>query len=95
MTESFSVRRTPKTVAQKALSIMKRAKIVDSRLSQAELSERGGTYSAFARWESNSLFGGSAEVRVDAEKSYGTTQVRIDSYSDKCAKLVERLRKSL
>jgi hypothetical protein len=95
-TESFSVRISPKTVANKALAMMRRAKLPDFKLKESGINQQGDGFVAAARWEEGGFFGSSAELRVEARKSYsGGTEVVITSPGDRCVKLVERLRKNL
>jgi len=95
-TETFSVRKNPKTVANKALGIMKRAKLAGFKLKESGVKQQGDAFVATARWEEGGFFGDSAELRVEARMAYsGGTDVVITSSGDRCARLAQRLRKSL
>jgi len=95
-TESFSVRISPKTVANKALAMMRRAKLPNLKLQECGINQQGDGFVAAARWQESGFFGGSVELRVEARKSYsGGTEVVIASPGEKFAGLVERLRRNL
>jgi hypothetical protein len=95
-TETFSVRTSPKTAANKALGIMRRAKLANFKLKESGVTQREDGYIACARWEEAGFFGGSAELRVEARKPYyGPTEITVTAPGDKFATLAERLRKGL
>lgn len=96
-TESFNVRGAPKTVAHKALGLIKRARLPKFKLTASGVTQDGDGFTVSARWkEDAAFFAGSAELRVQAQRGYsGTTQVVITADGERVAALAARLRRSL
>lgn len=87
----------PKTAANRALALLKRARPDGFKLKESRITDQGsGSFRVFVRWEEGGFFGGSAEMEVSAEDSFdGKTRVVINAYSGRVAKIADRLRKSL
>ena len=97
-TESFTVKGSPKAVAQKALGLMKRARLKNFKLKESGMAQRDEGFVASARWEEDAMFfAGSVELRVEARRAYdgGATQVVIEASDDRGSALTARLRRSL
>ena len=96
--ERFSVRGVPKSVATKAVAIMKRAKIPQYKLQECSVTQRGDSYVASARWDDNGIiFGSSVQLRVEAKRSYSGkgSEVEITNDGAPCTRLTDRLRREL
>lgn len=95
-TETFSVRTSPKTAANNALGIMRRAKLANFKLRESGVTQREDGYVAYALWEEGGFFGGSAELRVDARKPYyGPTEITVTTPGDRFVALAQSLRRGL
>lgn len=98
VSETFSVRSTPKTTVTKALTIMKRIKIPEYKLMECSVAQQGDTHVACARWEEYALlFCDSIVLRVNAKKSYSGkgTDVEVCNDGVQCARLTQKLRREL
>jgi hypothetical protein len=87
--QTFSAKGNPKTVANNAAKIIRRA-----QLQECSVTRRGDGYVTLARWEEDCLFlGSTVEIRVNATGPYSGkgSEVEITDCATPCPTLTERL----
>ncbi len=92
--EFYSTSAKPKTVAKKALEIIRRNKPKAANLTVFEIVEEGdGTVTAVGRSEGGIFH--DSEIEVAAWSEGGITCIEVEANDDKFTKLLVKLRKAL
>jgi hypothetical protein len=90
---TITVKGKPRSVAKKALALMKRSRPKEANLARFDLIDEGARIVAIARSEKG--FFHNSEVRAEVEMRSGVTIVHLTANDDKTEALIDRLRRSL